>query len=128
MRHLSGPAKGALLLTFAYVWSAYVMLCDPPRRFSAPAYDSPKDLMPIKAWGAVLLFLTVAHVACIIRRNRAALGLVSAGFVTLFTCFGLAVFASSQANPNAGRLGIGLFGALALLHLAMAIWPERDPA
>lgn len=126
MSHLSGPARGALLVTFAYLWCAYVMLTDPARRFSAPAYDSPKDLMPIKAWGVALLVLTIAHAVLIVRRNRVVLGLVSAGFVTLFTCFGLAVFASSRHSPNAGRLGVGLFGALAAIHLAIAIWPERD--
>jgi hypothetical protein len=33
---------------------------------------------------------------------------------------------SSTDNPNAGRLGVGLFGALASIHLAIAIWPEPE--
>lgn len=123
---MTGPAKGALLMTFAYLWCAYVMIFDPGIRFSAHAYDSPKSLMPIKAWGLTLLVLTVAHAVLIVRRNRLALALVSAGFVAFFTCFGLAVLRSSLDNANAGRLGIGLFGALASVHLAIAIWPERE--
>ena len=126
MRHLTGPAKGALLLTFAYLWCAYVMIFDPARRFSAAAYDSPKDVMPIKAWGLTLLVLTAAHAALIIHRNRMALALVSSGFVTFFSVFGLAVLRSSMHSPNAGRLGVGLFAALASSHLALAIWPEPE--
>jgi hypothetical protein len=96
-----------------------VLLVEPAPRVSATSFYTPRQVMPMSAWGAILLVLAVVICVRYALDRHAGYALSLAG--AWHTFFVVALIGSAVSIRTAALTGICAYSCLVVMHL-LAAW------
>lgn len=121
-RHTGRQALAAVLGATDALLGA-TLLASPAHRLSSPGFTAAKAIMPMHAWGAILLALGLWTLAFTYVRRHPGLGIAAAAGWYVFFVATLAI--SAATTPTVAFTGCITYGAIVVLHLLAAIGQHR---
>lgn len=108
-----------VILTAVDMGAGTVLIVGPPLRLSAPSFTVAKQVMPMWAWGALILTIGFVAVVTVALGDHPGLMLsMGAGWFGFF-CISLAL--SAAKDNTAGLLGCVFTAGFLLLHIGAAV-------
>lgn len=120
MHRLAKHPLVALVLGFTDFALGVVLITEPDMRVSSVSFSAAKQVMPMKAWGLILLILACAIVVRSLSNLHAGYALSLAG--AWHTFFVVSLIASATQNPTAALTGIVSYSGYAVTMHLLAAW------